>query len=134
MKNNVLQTVFYDLFESEINVLDSLESYVSHTIDRELCLEFTSGKRIFISWCNVPVKYAVGMGATSFFEPENSIRLDASSHPIWKGIIGQPVELFVLNDDYQVIELQSPVGSIYFSTFENGYFGADVITVSRKMP
>jgi hypothetical protein len=134
MGNGVLQKVFYDLFESEANVLDDPESHFSHTIDRELCLEFGDGKKVFISWCNVPVQYAIGMGTTSFFVSEDYVRLDASSHPMWKRVMGQPAEFLVLNDEHQIIELRSPVGSIYFSTFENGQWGSDVITVSTKMP
>jgi hypothetical protein len=134
MENGILQNVFYDLFDFEADTLDGPESHFSHTIDRELCLELVDGRKIFISWWDVPVQYSVGMGEISFFKPEEYVRVDACSHPMWKGIIGQPVEFLVLDDGHQIVELRSPVGSIYFSTSQDGQFGYDALTVSTTMP
>jgi hypothetical protein len=134
MGKNTLQKVVYELFDYEKDILKDSNSENSHTIDRELYLEFHDQKRIFISWNNAPLLYAVGLQENSFFNDEDKIIIDASTHPIWKKITGQEIDTIILDEGNQVLEIRSPIASVYLSTYENGNWLADVITISDKKP
>jgi len=134
MNKNILQKVVYELFDHEKDILKDSKSENSHTIDRELYLEFHDQKRIFISWTNIPLRYAVGLQENSFFKDEDKITIDVSAHPIWRKIAGQDIDIITLDENHQVVEIQSPVASVYLSTCENGNWLADVITISDKKP
>lgn len=134
MDKNILQKVIYELFESEKGVFKDSKSNISHTIDRELYLEFHNQKRVFISWNSAPVQYAVGLQENSFFDTNQKIIVDASGHPIWRRLIGQHIETIMLDKDNQVLEIRSPVASVYISTCEDGNWLSDAITISDKKP
>jgi hypothetical protein len=130
----VIVRVLYELFDFEASVLDEPGADVAHCIDREIRLDMSDDVQWFISWSNDPVQHCVGVARRSFFLPEGATTVDASGHPLWRRLVGQPIEFVSLDAESQVVEVRSPSGSVYLSSQERGYWLADATTVSASRP
>jgi hypothetical protein len=133
-KGIVLSRVIYELFEADLESLVSPSSDEEHGIDREIRLELSDGASKYISWCSDPVQYCVGVQPHSFFKPGGAVTRDVSVHPLWQRLIGEPLELVVLDANCQVLELRSSLASVFVSSQERGQWEADTLTVSGHNP
>jgi len=134
MAHGLLRRILYDLFEWEADVLARPGSDKEHTIRREIRLDLEGGPPLYISWSSDPVQYCIGVGSKSFFDPGNDVLVDASDHPIWRRIMGGPVELRPLDTEHQILELRGPDASVHLSSREENHWTADVVTVSARRP
>jgi hypothetical protein len=124
--------VVYKLFESDFTSLKGNSD--SHEIDREICLEFDSGRKLYFSWCQKPIQFSVGFQEQSFNTNEPERSLDVSNWDIWKPLIGNRIELVYLDNNHQILQLKGVTSSIYLSSQEQGIWEADVLHISSKMP
>jgi len=128
----ILKRVIYELYEIDLASLNDQPEW--HEIDRELCLEFESGKALYFSWCNEPEQYSVGLLNHRFNENEPDHILDASKSDMWSKLIGQEITPIFLDDSHQVLELKGKTYSVYLSSQENGSWFSDVLRISMKLP
>jgi hypothetical protein len=129
-----LTAVSYELFEADLDGLDSALGQNSHGIDREIKLLFDNVSTIYISWCSQPDHYAVGYQNNSWFIPPPPATLDATNWPLWQPLIGQTISLNYLDEQHQVLEIKSTAGAVYCSSFDGNYWAMDVLYISSAIP
>jgi hypothetical protein len=131
---SVLAKVTYLLFESEL--AEGVEYLLreEHIVDREIRLEWTDGSAKHISWASEPFQYCVGLQEHSWFLAGEVKKVDMSSRPSWKDLIGRELELKWLDESHQVLQVRAGDASTYLSSRENDYWFADAITVSKATP
>ena len=134
MSPPTLSRVVYELFESDVEELNAAAATKSHTIDREVRLEFSNGGVRYISWCSEPEQYCIGVKESSFFKPGGAVSRDVSDHPLWRESVGRVVSLVVLDAEHQILEVRAEVSSTYLSTQENGHWYSDAVTISGNKP
>jgi hypothetical protein len=129
-----ISKVFYELFNSDYLSIKGHENDDFHEIDREICLEFTDGTKIYISWADKPIQFCIGHKDSSWNINQPEIILDASEWKIWKNIINQEVEIIYLDNEKQILELKSKNTSIFLSSQENCNWETDVLHISLIKP
>jgi hypothetical protein len=128
----VLAEVRYELFESDVESVQ--ENPHAHEIDREICLVYGNGARLYLSWANAPVMYCVGIQDASFFSNAPEAIVDMSESKLWKDLIGGTLVLEYLDNDHQVLMLKGARGTVFVSSQSDGHWVADVITISGERP
>lgn len=134
MSTAVLSRVTYELFDFEADILSDPTSNEEHTIDRQIRLDTADGKVHYVSWTSEPVQYCVGVKSESFFLPGDVVTCDASRHPLWARLMGEPVEIVSAGPDSQIVEIRTPNASVFVATCERGRWEADVIRISAAKP
>jgi hypothetical protein len=133
MSEAPLQQVIYQIFESDVLALEAPEAENLHTLDREIRFAFSDDTNQFASWTQSKNDFCITIKPESFYNEDSEFLIrDMSQSQMWFKLIGTPIDFIPLDIESQIIEVRSPVGSIYLSTQENGLWGMDVITVSNK--
>ena len=127
-----LKRVIYELYEVDLRSLNDHPGW--HEIDREIYLEFDNGDRKYFSWCSEPVQYSVGIQDHRFNLNEPDHVIDVSDWSMWRGLIGNEVEVIGHDESHQVMEIRGQSRSVYLSSQEQGSWLADVLHVSATLP
>jgi hypothetical protein len=97
-------------------------------------LEFETGEKFYFSWCNEPEQYCIGFKSEKFNKSEPERVIDASRWQVWHELIGQEISFIFTDESHQILELKSLSSSVYLSSQERGYWGADVLHISKSLP
>ena len=125
----ILLNVIYYLFPTDIDSVSN--NLLAHTIDREICLVFSDGSNIYISWHTDPVTYCIGFKTKSFFINDNYIMKDMTGTELWKNAVGREISLNFLDSEHQVLEITTNSHSVFCSSFENSNWFKDVISITK---
>lgn len=133
-----LLKVTYNLFESDVNRLDSKPNAAFHVLDREIVLSDEDSKETYISWIQTAsaegnVICSIACQETSFFTNEPVVR-DMTLHQFWHPLIGRELTFCDTDPDHQILEIRSADHSVYCSSYEDGRWGVDVVHVSLVAP
>jgi hypothetical protein len=128
-----LKRVIYELYEVDFRSLKGESNSDSHEIDREIYLEFESGKKIYFSWCNEPVQYCVGFQSIRFNANEPDHVIEATNWSVWRELIGQVTSFVFTDETHQILELKGQTSSVYLSSQEQGSWVADVLHISKDL-
>jgi len=129
-----LKRVIYELYEVDFGSLKGESGSDSHEIDREIYLEFESGKRVYFSWCYEPVQYCIGFQSSRFNASEPDHVIEATNWNIWRDLIGQNLNFVFIDESHQVLELKGQISSVFLSSQEQGSWVADVLHISKDLP
>jgi len=129
-----LNKVLYELYESDHSCIKGHENSEVHEIDREICLEFDEGNRIYVSWTDAPIQFSVDYKESQWNMNNPDIVVDASSWKMWKPLIGKSCEFIFHGEEHQVLELKCSDKSIYFSSQDKGSWFSDVLHISASKP
>jgi hypothetical protein len=130
-----LARIFYEIFESDAQRLDEVDSAQIHEIDREIRLIDEAGESTFISWCSDPVQYAVGVSNVSFFDQLIPVIRDMSESEFWKPLVGTHVACNFVDKHHQVLEISNNHNEkvhCWTSAFEEQ--GEDTLFISTQRP
>lgn len=129
-----LKCVIYELYGVDFGSLKGESDSDSHEIDREIYLEFESGKKVYFSWCNEPVQYCIGLQSGRFNAKEPDHVIEATDWNVWRYLIGQELSFVFTDESHQVLELKGQTSSVYLSSQEQGPWVADVLHISKDLP
>ncbi|MBK8464716.1 MAG: hypothetical protein IPL32_02710 [Chloracidobacterium sp.] len=130
-----LSQVFYEIFESDAQHLDEIDSTQIHEIDREIRLIDEQGESTFISWCSEPVQYSVGTSKVSFFDEPIPVIQDMSNSGLWKALVGKDVAVSFVDKHHQVLEITNDDNDkVYCWTSAFDEEGEDTLFISPQTP
>ncbi|RYV01544.1 hypothetical protein SOPP22_14265 [Shewanella sp. OPT22] len=129
-----LERVIYELYEVDFYSLKGESDSDFHEIDREIYLEFESGKKVYFSWCNEPVQYCIGFQSARFNANEPDHVIEVTNWGVWQDLIGQELSFIFTDESHQILELKGQTSSVYLSSQEKGSWVADVMHISKGLP
>lgn len=131
----ILVAVAYRFFEGEEGALHEASNNRAHDSGGEVVLMFEGGRRVFVSWVDEPIQYAIGMSEASHFTPEAALsEHDVSACVFWSDLLGKEVALNFVVSDNQVLEVSSDSARLLLCSFERGQWWADEVTVCKEIP
>jgi hypothetical protein len=132
----MLSRVIYELFESEIAMIEAAKRGETVFLGRQLRLEFTHNPQLFIAWTwgALPdAEYHVGRSPKSFCTGAAEIEFDATASQAWTGLIGQDLVLKYRDTEQQILEISGSGAAVFCCSFE-GSWHRDVLFVGRELP
>jgi hypothetical protein len=129
-----LTKIIYEIFESDAQWLDEVDSRQVHEIDREIRLIDEEGESTFISWCSDPVQYAVGISNISFFDQPIPVIRDMSNSEFWKALVGKDITFNFMDSHHQVLEIGNNDKAVYCWTSAFEAEGTDTLFISAQRP
>jgi hypothetical protein len=132
----MLSRVIYELFESEIAIIEAANRSESIYLDRQLRLQFTDKPQLFIAWTwgALPnAEYHVGWSPESFCTGAAEIEFDATNSRAWTGLIGQDLILSYRDTKHQILEISAPGAAVFCCSYEDSWY-RDVLFVGRDVP
>ena len=131
----ILVAVSYRLLDGEEEALQDASHNRVHDFGGELVLTFEGGRRVFVSWVDEPVQYAIGLSEATHFIPDAAlVEHDVSASATWTDFLGKDVALDFVVPDNQVLEVSCGSARLLLCSFERGQWWADEVTVCREMP
>jgi hypothetical protein len=129
-----LQRVYYELYESDLQVLESRAWAVPHELDGQVRLDFFDTFAIYISAIQCLDSFCAHYRGASHFANPLPFEREVSDHPLWIPLIGSSINLAVVDDFRQVIAIRSPTRCVYCCSCEAGSWEADQLTICRSLP
>jgi hypothetical protein len=133
-----LQRVCYELYESDLQVLESRAWAVPHELDGQVRLEFFDASAIYVSAIQCRDSFCAHYRGASHFANPLPFQRDVSDHPLWTPLIASSINLAFLDDFRQAIAIRSPIRSptrcVYCCSCEAGSWEADQLTICRSLP
>jgi hypothetical protein len=131
----VLADVCYELFPHEAGWLGLDEDAGWHQLDGQVRLDFAHGATQFISWGKGPVQYSVEIRDVPFFSEGALTSLEMSTHPYWRALVGQNLDIAYADEHHQVLKLFNQHSEVFLSSqYPDGAFQGDCIRVSPRAP
>lgn len=131
----LLHRVTYQVFGYESGGPWAIDRAAWHQMDGEVVLTFSTGKRLFVSWGNVPLPYSVEQKENTFFQVGSLTEVDMTQHPYWLPFIEREIELKYFDEDHQVLVVSHQTASLFVSSqYDDGTFCGDCIRVSLANP
>ncbi len=129
-----LQSVCYELYESDLQVLESRAWAVPHELKGQVRLEFFDVSAIYVSAIQCGDSFCAHYRGASHFAIPLPFQRDVSDHPLWTPLIGSSINLAFLDDFRQVVAIRSPTRCVYCCSYEAGSWEADQLTICRSLP
>ncbi len=129
-----LRRVWYELFQSDLDALESRGWAVPHEIDGQLRLEFDDADAAYISTVQHLDRFRADYEGESYFVTTLPHQHEVSAHPLWTPLIGSSIDLAFLDRSHQVVAIRSPTQRVYCCSWEAGSWEADQLLVCRSLP
>ena len=101
-----LQRVYYQLYESDLQILESRAWAVPHELDGQVRLEFFDTSAIYVSVIQFPDGFCAHYRGASHFADPLPFEREVSDHPLWTPLLGSSINLAVIDDFRQVIAIR----------------------------
>jgi hypothetical protein len=129
-----LRNVCYELYESDLQALESRGWAVPHEFEGQARLEFFDASAIYVSAIQCGDSFCAHYRGASHFANPLPFQRDVSDHPLWIPLIGSSIDLDFLDDFRQVIAIRSPTRCVYCCSCEAGSWEANQLTICRSLP
>jgi hypothetical protein len=129
-----LQRVYYELYESDLQVLESRAWAVPQELEGQVRLEFFDTSAIYVSAIQCRDGFCAHYRGASHFANPLPFEREVSDHPLWTPLIASSINLAVIDDLRQVIAIRSPTRCVYCCSCEAGAWEADRLTICRSLP
>ena len=129
-----LQRVCYELYESDLGLLESRAWAVPHELEGQVRLEFFDASAIYVSAIQCCDSFCAHYRGASHFANPLPFQRDVSDHPLSTPLIASSINLAFLDDFRQAIAIRSPTRCVYCCSCEAGSWEADQLTICRSLP
>ena len=130
-----LNKVTYELFESDVIYLSSLEKSDPHEIDREIRLSFDGEEDVFISWEQTSafgrIYFMMSFGTQCHFGNE-AVSQDYSEHAFWRPLVGAEIQISHVDFLKQAVRISSSSYEVFCYARENSNWGRDVTQITPR--
>ena len=129
-----LRRVWYELYQADLDALESRGWAVPHEIAGQLRLEFDDADAAYISAIQHLNAFCADYRSASYLASPLPHEREFSSHPLWTPLIGSSIDLAFLDASRQVVAIRSPMQRVYCCSWQADSWEADQLVVCRSLP
>ena len=129
-----LRRVWYELYQADLDTLESRGWAVPHEIAGQLRLEFDDAEAAYISAIQHLNAFCADYRSASYLASPLPHEREISSHPLWTPLIGSSIDLAFLDASHQVVAIRSPMQRVYCCSWQADSWEADQLVVCRSLP
>ena len=132
----ILARVWYELFEWEVEEVDTHPDAEAVELRRQLRLEATDGTNVYLAWTGgggQGDEFHVGHQPSGFCRDDPEFVREATARPLWVPLVGRPIELEYRDDWRQVLAVRAGPAVVLCCSFGHGLWGMDILRVCRRL-